>query len=482
MAKFIPTVGFLPDVDPTTPGVITTCNGFIPSKFGMRSAYSAASRGYSLLPAAAQSFVATRKTDGSVRIIAGAASKLYELSGTSWADVTRTVGGNYASTNRWRFGQFGDVTIAVDQFDTPQTSSSGAFADLAAMPKARVIDTVNQFVIIAATNEGTYGNQTDRWWCSALGDYTNWTPAIATQCATGRLYDTPGEITALRTINEAVAVYKQRSLYLGTYGLPAIWNFRLVSTSVGAWSQEAVVKVGYSHYFIGYEDFYFFDGTVPVPIGDGIKFWFFNDLNRTQGSLISGFYDRLNDLIYWFYPSSSSSTLDSYVVYQPSTKRWGAARLGVEAVGEFLTPAITYDTFGVGLTYDTLPNVVYDSAYWSQSAPSPAVFDTTHQLSSLSGVSGSSSATFGWNGDDQEMTLIRRVIPRWKIAPTSATLTHTYTNALGGTTSSDSAVSMDSSKRFDFMRTARWHQEQLSTTGDCEFSGLAIDGVSAGTE
>lgn len=484
MAKFIPTIGFLPDVDPTTPGVITLCDGFLPSKFGMKAAPSAISIGADALAAACKGYAAVRKTDGTTRIIAGTASKLYELSSTTWNDVTRAVGGNYAvSSSLWRFAQFGNVTFAVNQFDTPQTSSSGAFANQTGMPKCRVIDTANQFVLIGATNEGTYGDQPDRWWCCGIGDYTNWTPAVATQCATGRLTDAPGEIVALRTLNEFVCIYKPRGLYVGTYqGPPVVWDWRLVSQDIGTWSQEAVVKAGSVHYFVGYEDFYVFDGTVPIPIGDGIRDWFFNDLDRAYAGNITGFYDRVHLLVYWFYPSNGSAgVIDSWVAYQPSTKRWGAGTLTVEAVAEYLSATPTYDTFGVGLTYDTLPDVGYDSNYWGTSSPLPAVVNGSHVLCSITGVSGTNSLTFGWNGDDQGFSLIRRVSPRWKTVPSSATLTHTYTNTLGDTTTSDSAVTM-SSGRFDFMRSARWHQDALSTTGDCEFSGVAIDAVADGEE
>lgn len=481
--SFVRTAGFLPDVDPTTPGVITECDGFIPSKFGMRSAYSAVTTGTDALAAACKGFVAARKTDGTTRVIAGSAAKLYELSGTSWTDRTRAVGGNYsASTTRWRFAQFGDVTIAVNQFDTPQTSSAGAFANLAAMPKARVIDTANLFVMIAATNEGTYGEQTDRWWCCAIGDYTDWTPSVPNQCVTGRLYDTPGEITALRTLGDYVAIYKQRSLYLGVYqGSPVVWAWRLVADDIGTWSQESVVKVGFSHYFIGYENIYRFDGTVPQAIGDGMHEWFFNDLDRNNASLITGFYDRVNALIYWFYPSQGSSTLNKWIAYQPTSNRWGAGSLAIEAAGEYLTPATTYDTFGVGLTFDTLPDVPYDSDYWSRAAPAPAVFNSSHVLSLLAGESGTNSFVSGWVGDDQIKSTVRRVIPRWKDAPTSATLVHTYAESLGGAQTSKAAVTM-SRDRFDFMQTARWHKDEIETVGTCEFGGLNYDSVSAGTE
>lgn len=483
---FIQTIGFLPDVAPTTPGVITECNGFLPSKFGMKSAYSAATLGLDALAAACKGFVAAQKTDGTTRVIAGSAVRLYELSGTSWTNRTRAVGGDYSSgTTRWRFAQFGDITIAVNQFDTPQTSSSGAFANLAAMPKARVIDVANQFVMIAATNEGTFGDSTDRWWCCGIGDSTDWTPSVATQCVTGRLVDAPGPITALRTLGDYVVIYKQKAMYLGVYqGPPLVWGWRLVSSDIGTWSQESVVKVGFAHYFIGYDNIYRFDGSQPVPIGDGMQEWFFNDLAKASAGLIAGFYDRLNALIYWFYPSQAGGgAVDKWIAYQPASGRWGAGTLTIEAAGEYITPAATYDTFGVGLTFDTLPDVMYDSDYWSTSNPVPAVFNGSHQLCTLTGASGTNSLVFGWVGDDQQKSTVTRVTPRWLLSPTSAELTHTYAESLGGTQTvhADSPVTMRND-RFDFRQTARWHQDEIEAVGNCEIGGLNITAASSGTE
>ena len=46
---------------------------------------------------------------------------------------------------------------------------------------------------VAVKKVGTYGDQPDRWWCCAIGNTSDWTPAVATQCATARLTDAPGD-------------------------------------------------------------------------------------------------------------------------------------------------------------------------------------------------------------------------------------------------------------------------------------------------
>jgi hypothetical protein len=141
--------GFAPDVDPTTPGVWTACDGWIPTSKGMRS-----------------------------------------------ASVTRAAGGDYNSgTERWRFAQVGNVTLAVNKADLPQHSNtSGRFADMADMPKARYIATsaatAGDFVFLGATDDtavtisgGPDSDDANRVWWSGIGNYTEWAPSLATQAA-----------------------------------------------------------------------------------------------------------------------------------------------------------------------------------------------------------------------------------------------------------------------------------------------------------
>jgi hypothetical protein len=81
------------------------------------------------------------KLDATRRVFAGTASKLYELSGTSWSDVSA---GSYTlgATSRWCFAQFGDTSIAATIDEVIQSTSSGAFAAISGAPQATVIESV----------------------------------------------------------------------------------------------------------------------------------------------------------------------------------------------------------------------------------------------------------------------------------------------------------------------------------------------------
>jgi hypothetical protein len=468
----IPFVGFLPDLDEHSEGIITDCTMMLPTLKGYKGAPSLTTI-TDALAAACVGAVYVVKLDNTTRQFAGTATKLYELDGTSWTDVSRV--GDYTNTTEWRFVQYGNVTLAVNMADTMQKSvSTGAFSDLAGAPKAAVIEAVAGFVMVANYNDGT--DTPDGIFWSAFEDYTDWTPDVATQCGNLRKFDTPGEFRALKRLGDYAVAYKEKSMYLGVNnGPPTLWGFTLVSGEIGAVSQEAVVSIETAHFFISQSDIFVYDGARPVSIGDGIREWFFADLNANYAYKIRGVHDRNNALIYWYYPSTGSTgALDSCIVFNYKSKKWSRANRSIEVCLEYLTGAFTYasaeayfatyaDADGAGLTYG--------SPFWTATSPNMAIFGTDHILKTLDGASVTSSVTTGAVGDDSTVTFLSRVQARYINDPTSATMTNYYRMTDGSSYTTDATVT-ESSGRFDVLRSARWHKAKLSFSGDVEIVGL----------
>jgi hypothetical protein len=469
--------GYAPDLDHTTPGILTDCTALIPTLKGMAGAPSAVDLGLDALAAACQGAVVLVKLDDSIRLIAGTGEKLYELSGTSWTDVTRASGGDYslATDTRWTFTQFGNISIAATKSDTLQFSASGAFADIAGAPKATIVETVGQFVFAFDTNEATYSDSPNRWWCCAKGDYSDWTPSIATECATGILTSAPGPVKAAKRFGDFVIAYKERSMFLGVYvGAPAIWDFREIPGTVGALGQYAVVNVGSTenpmHIFMGPNDFYQFDGSRPVPIGNPLRETIYGEMNRSFAYLSIAVHDPIRSLVRFYYPSATSA-LDKCVVYNYKTGRWGRDDRAIEMALQYQSAGITYNDLGSYYsTYQDLPSIAYDSSFWTAQNQIPAVFTTAHSLRSLNGQATASSLTTGDFGDDERFTMLDRISPRWITKPASATLTNYYRANSGDVLTTDQTANMDASGRFDFMRDARWHRVQMDFTGPVELS------------
>lgn len=476
-------IGYGPDIDPRTPGVLTSCTAMVPSLKGMKGAPSAQDVSLPALAAACQGAVVLRQLDNTTRFIAGTATKLYEAGASSWTDRTRASGGDYnlGSDVRWTFAQYGDVSLAASKGDTLQASTSGAFADISGAPKASIVETFENFVLICDTNEATYGDSPNRWWVAARGGHTDWTPAIATQCATGVLTSTPGKIRAARRFGQSCVIYKERGMYVMNYvGQPNIIDVQEVPGNVGAPSHAAVVVVGTPedprHIFMGFDDFYTFDGSRPIPIGTPLKETVFNELNKSYTHVCMALHDAINSRIYFFYPTASSVNPDKCVVYQYKTGKWGRDDRSVEAVAEYITQGLAWDDLGSSFsTWHDLPNLSYDSSFWTAGFPVPAIFNTSHRIQTLDGVTGATAFTTGDYGSDEIVILLSRVQPAYLTRPTSGTMTHYHKMSLGDSYTTGTTITMDSQGRFDLMSSARWHRMTFDFTGAVEIPAIRAE-------
>lgn len=472
-----PLHGFSPDVDPNTPGIMIACTAIVPFEAGFKGAPSAVNTTAAALAAACNGAIVATQLDGTRRVFAGTTTKLYELAGTAWTDRSRAVGGAYTggTDTRWSYCQFGDTTVASNLADAMQSSASGAFANIAGAPKAKiVVSTNNNFVIAFNTSDATYGVSQDRWWCCAQGDQTNWTPAVTTLATTGRLVAIEGQLQAALTLGDYVVAYKNRALFLGTFvGSPVVWQWSLVpGGECGAVGQEAVCDIGGAHFFVGSDNFWLFDGTRPIPILNSPRQWFLNNSSPTYRYRTKVVYDKQNNLVRVFYPSTGSTgNCDACLVYHVLTKEWGCDDRTVEAPLAYIAPGVTIDGLDAySATIDGLPNIPFDSQFWLVGGQTPAYFNTSHQLVSLSGACGSSSFTTGDVGDDDVVSAIDRFRVRYTSKPTTATAYGFYKLNEGDALTVGPSNAINDGK-FDIRQSARWHRVRIDMTGDHKETG-----------
>lgn len=482
---FVKVIGFAPDVDPSTPGVITDCDSLIPSIKGMRALASEVDAGIADLSATAQGTEQIVLLDGTVRTFAGTVSKIYEIGTTTWIDRTRASSAySIGAENRWDFAQFGNVTLAAGNTEPLQYSdTSGAFDDISGAPQCKLVETVGDFAMVFDTDDSptstSFGDQPDRWWCSGIGDYTDWTPSIATQCATGRLTETPGQIVGARRLGDYIVAYKERSMYLGVYqGPPLVWSWQLVPVEIGALSNEAIISVDAFHLFISFEDFFSFDGTRPVSIGaNTVREWFFENLNENYKYRIIGVHDRRNFLAVWYFPSTTGGgSIDSFIAYNYRSRRWGYGKKTITAALEYSVSGPTYDGIGsLYSTYDDLPSqVTYDSPFWVAQTPYQAIINSSGRLKTLSGAASSSVLVTGDIGDDGVKSVLTRVRPRFITVPTTGMQEHRWRDQAGGTESTATTTTLTQGV-FDSVLEARWHRLRHDYTGDMELVGFDLE-------
>ena len=466
-----------------TPEVLQLVEG-IPTLRGYASPPAGIDAGLAALAADPQGGALLSTLSGSTRTIVGTSTKLYEGSGGTWTDRSR--GGNYSiGGGRWRYVQFGNTSLAINLSTVLQSGASGAsFADVSNAPKAALMEAAAGFVMLANTDDsglsitgGPNAAQEHRWWCSQIFNPTGtWAPSVQTQATTGLLVETPGAITALKRLGNDIVAYKGRSIYVGQYvGSPEAWQWRCVPQDIGCLSNDAVINAGTSHYFIGDDDVYVFDGTRPYGIGEGIRNWFFSRLNRAQLSLVRSLHDRANGRLFWWYPSGGSSTLTSCLVYHILTKRWGHFDLTVLDVMDAFTSAVTYDTLtsAIGsVTYDGFPGyLTYDDPFWIANTPILSYFNTSRYLTNLSTTRNSASLRTGWFGSEEAVTTATRVRPRYRVKASSASILPRHVMGLGDMIVEEPAVA-NNGDRFDVLQSARYHQFDISFTGAMEVEAI----------
>lgn len=459
-----PLIGFAPDADQTTPGLLSDCQNLIPALIGMEGAPEpVAPAGIPALPAACRGTAVVYKLDNTRRIFAATTAGIYELVAGAWVNQSRVGGYSGSADSRWSFAQFGDATLMANGAQPIQRSTSGAFADIATAPVADIIFSVGSFVMALNT-----GGSTDQWHCCAVFDDTDWTESLTTQAASGRLVAAPGHLTAGARLGEYAIAYKERSMFLGQYvGPPAIWDWTQVAGGdAGCVGKHAICDIGGVHFFVGPDNFWLFDGTRPIPLGDGVvRRWFVEQASSDYLYKTTCVFDRENNRVWVFYPKAGSTECDGVLVYHVQTKQWGRADRSVQAALMHVTPGVTFDTWSdYGATFDALPSVGFDSPFWANAARVLSFFDSANQLKSYTGLSTGSSLTTGEVGDDDAVSRLQQIRLRFAQAPTSATVQTLHSANSGTGFAVGSSGSLNDGK-FDVLKAARWHKATATFVG-----------------
>lgn len=463
--------GFAPDADPTTPGVIVDCDNLIPYEAGMQASPSAVDATFDALADVCIGAGVTRDLSGTTKLFAGTDTDIYEASGTTWTSVGS--GYTVGSDDIWKFAVFGNTPLAACKSEKIQRYSGGAFADIAAAPKAAFIVSAKGFVMALNTDDATYSDSPDRWWCSALLDETDWTPSITTQSATGRLTEGSGPITAAIRMGDSVVAYKERCIFVGTYvGGDAVWAWTPPIGDAGCVGGEAAVDTPVGNVFVGYDNVYIFDGTRPLPIAtEKVRQWWMTDSDPAYRYKTKLLWDRENSRVWMFYPRAGDSGVCSGVlVYHVLTKQWGKLTQTVESVLTYASPGMTYEGLTM-YTYDTLPDVSYDSPSWVNSKSSPAFFGTDHKVYSFTGAPGESYFVTNDFGEEGSYSMCDALMVRFGVLPSTSSCLGYTKETSGSTAVAGNSASFDGAK-YPMRQTSRFHSFKVTMNGSAKVSGV----------
>lgn len=234
-----------------------------------------------------------------------------------------------------------NLFLLANSIDTVKKwdGSSGSFAALGGLTDVEVLDGTppiivttagcvrffkNFIVLIDVTENGTRKPLRVRWCRLDLPE--NWKNDSSGNGEAGAadIGTTDWNLTAER-LGNSLAIYKERSIWLMSYiGVPLIFDFREVITGLGAVGPRAVGNFGDEHFFVGNDDFYFFNGESIESVGEPVRQWFFtnahpNYLNLTQVFIM----EENNELLVAFASTASTDgTFDKALVYNWLEESW----------------------------------------------------------------------------------------------------------------------------------------------------------------
>lgn len=447
---------------------------------------------------------ALQKVDGTGRLFACTATKIYEVTSSAVTDRS-SGGGSYTTATEWNAAQYGDVSLYTSYTNNVQASSSGAFAALAGTPpKAKYIATQSLAVALAGYNDGV-NTYLDGVWTSDIGDHTTWTPSASNEAANFRLLQTPGPITAIVAFKGDFIAFKDNSIYRLSYvGLPVIWQVQLINDSIGAASQGSVCICRDRLIFGGASGWHAFDGQriMPIyPISSGFGQLSTDIVNSgplvgPSSTMVASFYDPVSGLAH--FNSSNGNSGNVYAIQTADGEGFGffgvytvfingsasspTKRCMIRGYSQALTAAgigsgFSYQAFFLASSTDSVPYTM--SGAWDGAAAGVSAFLQTAYLGNaqtktywsrviplLCYRSGYHFASGTLVGKKSEIPMISFGVQTASVTCTGAPM------VIGGTDIS----------RFDIGSTSRFMSFRLQATEPFEVEDLIIESKSAGKE
>lgn len=394
----IPFAEYAPDRADTDPGasdviknVLVQANtyGPMPSLSDYSDALSERARGGIL----------ARGTQGAYFFYGGISDNLYQLSGTSWTEKSKTTDiYNLGTNDSWYFLQFGSTILATNVGDPVQAitvGGAGNFADLGGSPpQAAYIGRAAGFVVL-----GGIASQPKRVQWSAIEDATGWTPGV--DLSDFQDLPIPGFVTGIAGDETGAFISTTSGWWRMTFlpGSRAVFRFDEIVPSSSKGDEVAavvapgsIVQYGGMVYYVSESGFAQLNNRTPIPIGDEkVDRFFLSDIDLDFLERVQGVADPVTKNIFWRYRSGSASggdqTTDKILVYSVTQNRWSYIEVDIQGFVTATTPGYTMDELETTLGYATVDSIpaILDSRLWKGGRPGLGAFDTDNKLAFFSG-------------------------------------------------------------------------------------------------
>ena len=162
-------------------------------------------------------------------------------------------------------------------------------------------------------------------WCDQE-NAPEWEPKLTNTAGSFRLSSGSLIVGALRARQETL-VWTDSALYsMAFVGSPYTFSNNLINEGVGLIGPNAAINAPEGIFWMDLKGFYFYNGSVN-PLPSSVHYYVFNNINITQAYKVFGFLNKAFDEVGWFYPSSSSTEIDRYVIYNYVDNTWSIGQL-----------------------------------------------------------------------------------------------------------------------------------------------------------
>lgn len=283
--------------------------------------------------------------------------------GTGFYGQARPDTGNYGEAATWQMDNWGQYLVACSVDDGKlyewqlNTATPAAAITNAPTGNLGLVVTEERFIFVL----GAGGDVRKVQWCD-FEDNTIWTAASTNQ-AGDKVLQTTGRIMAgIKTRGQTLILTDQdahRAVYVGP---PTIFHFERVGSACGLVARKALADTPAGVFWMGANGFFNYNGSTVQEIPCSVLDAVYEDINTAQISKCWAVSNAQNGEVWFFYPSATSTEIDSYVAYDYKDGHWMIGSLartsGVDR-GVFRTPVWASD---VGDVYDHETGFNYDGA------------------------------------------------------------------------------------------------------------------------
>lgn len=268
--------------------------------------------------------------------------------------TARSGGNNILDATVWSLDLFGQYLVGINPED-----GRLSYWTLDPSVPATVVENSPSGVALVTTNEnilmvlGAGGNPRLVQWCDQE-NLTQWDPDAEDQAGRYPLIST-GRLMCGRVIAAGVLIFTDAEVFLASYlSNELVYGFEPAGRECGIISRQAVVALASVAYWMGRNAFYSYNGFVQA-IDCDVADYVFGNINPLQISKIFAVESAEFGEITWYYPSLTSTEIDSYVTLSHTENHWEVGSLsrtcGVDA-GVYSVP-ILVDPAGIIWSHET---------------------------------------------------------------------------------------------------------------------------------